>query len=91
MRAPVYLGVGLAVAFSACAHPNVSRLSVSRSHACAVFATGRIACMGDNLYGQLGDGSRERRDRMTAVRGLDGVVDVAVVKRSTEFRQVLSR
>ncbi|WP_437737358.1 RCC1 domain-containing protein [Sorangium sp. So ce1335] len=38
------------------------------AHACALFAGGSVWCWGDNTYGQLGDGTFERRDRPVEVR-----------------------
>lgn len=36
--------------------PDAVSLAPGRDHQCALLATGRVACWGANLYGQLGSG-----------------------------------
>jgi GH25 family lysozyme M1 (1,4-beta-N-acetylmuramidase) len=43
-------------------------------HSCARLADGSVACWGDNRFGQLGDGTRTRRESAVAVQGLAGRV-----------------
>ena len=60
--------------------PNVDAvdLAVDREHACAVTASGRVACWGENFSGQLGDGTLESRLDPVEVAGIDDAVAVAV-------------
>ncbi len=54
------------------------QVAVGSSSACAVLANGTVQCWGDNSYGQLGDGGRERRLVPGPVPGLTNVVEVDV-------------
>jgi alpha-tubulin suppressor-like RCC1 family protein len=56
---------------------NVVSISAGTSHTCAVLRDGTARCWGDNLYGQLGDGSRFSRSSPVAVVGLTGVVSIS--------------
>ncbi len=49
---------------------NVTHLSAGSFHTCAVLGTGRIACWGNNFFGQLGDGTTS--DRTAPVTVIDG-------------------
>jgi alpha-tubulin suppressor-like RCC1 family protein len=51
------------------------------NHACAVKANATVVCWGDNVNGQLGDGTREQRNLPALVSGLTGVV--AITARGT--------
>lgn len=52
-------------------------LSVGDAHACVVARSGRVACWGSNVSGQLGDGTRTPRSTAVPVAGLDDAVAVA--------------
>lgn len=53
-------------------------------HTCAVLAGGGVRCWGDNEYGQLGDGTLERRLRPVPVQGLTApVTRLAAAGRAT--------
>ena len=54
---------------------TISRVAAGWSHTCAVMTGGGVACWGDNLYGQLGDGTRTDQSTPTPVVGLEGAVD----------------
>lgn len=45
---------------------------------CARLGSGRVACWGDNAFGQVGDGSDVSRPRPTVVDGLDAATSIAV-------------
>ena len=53
-------------------------VAVGRSHACALYASGRVRCWGDNRAGQLGDGSTAPRAAPVEVAGVDDAVELAV-------------
>lgn len=47
-------------------------------HTCAVLADGDVECWGDNVRGQLGDGTRDDRDQPVAVQALsDDIASLA--------------
>lgn len=57
---------------------NVVRVSAGSGHSCAGLAGGAMRCWGDNVYGQLGDGSSDERWVAVAVIGLgSGVQSIA--------------
>ena len=45
-------------------------ITAGQSHTCARARDGRGWCWGRNIYGQLGDGTTEDRNRPTTVRGV---------------------
>lgn len=45
---------------------------------------GMVWAWGDNNYGQVGDGTNQRKDRPVQVKGLYGIIDVAVGNNSYE-------
>lgn len=54
-----------------------SQISVGAGHACALRPNGHVACWGQNMFGQLGDGSFADSDVPVEVAGLSGVVEVS--------------
>ena len=57
---------------------GVVRVSAGSGHSCAGLAGGAMRCWGDNVYGQLGDGSSDERWVAVAVIGLgSGVQSIA--------------
>ena len=57
---------------------GVAQVSANETHTCAVTVAGAVLCWGKNNYGQLGDGTRQRRILPTQVTGLEsGVMAVA--------------
>lgn len=57
---------------------GVTQVSANETHTCAVTAAGAVLCWGKNDYGQLGDGTHQRRILPTQVTGLEsGVLAVA--------------
>jgi alpha-tubulin suppressor-like RCC1 family protein len=61
----------------AAAPPDAGAVFLAANRACAALANGALECWGDNEYGELGDGSRARRDEPVRVRDLDDVTQVA--------------
>ncbi|MFH1434664.1 MAG: hypothetical protein ABIJ56_03005 [Pseudomonadota bacterium] len=51
-------------------HPGVTELDTGDAHSCALITTGGVRCWGDNVYGQLGDGTTFSRATAGAVFGL---------------------
>jgi alpha-tubulin suppressor-like RCC1 family protein len=49
---------------------GVAAISAGGSHSCALTSAGRVVCWGFNGYGQLGDGTMEKRTTPVAVSGL---------------------
>lgn len=47
-------------------------------HFCAVLGSGRVACWGNNRYGQLGDGTQTDRTEARLVVELEDAVEIAV-------------
>lgn len=58
-------------------------LAVSGVHACALDGHGGVRCWGNNDYGQLGDGTTERRLTPVPVNGIDGAALIAVGQAAT--------
>jgi alpha-tubulin suppressor-like RCC1 family protein len=55
--------------------------SRSEEHACALLGNGTVKCWGDNLYGQIGDGTQTDRPSPTTVSGLTGATAITVGSR----------
>jgi alpha-tubulin suppressor-like RCC1 family protein len=51
-------------------------LSCGGAHCCAVLADATVRCWGDNVAGQLGDGSTSDRSTAVTVPGLSQVVQL---------------
>lgn len=56
--------------------PDVAQISANRGFACAVARVGSVWCWGNNVHGQLGDGTTENRFVPVLVRGVDGATEV---------------
>jgi alpha-tubulin suppressor-like RCC1 family protein/pimeloyl-ACP methyl ester carboxylesterase len=46
-------------------------------HACSIFGGGKVACWGDNRFGQLGDGTTLHRNQPVLVSGITNALAVA--------------
>lgn len=58
------------------APPDDYVVSTMRDHTCAVYQR-RAYCWGDNLEGQVGDGTVEKRDKPVRIGAFDDVVDIS--------------
>jgi alpha-tubulin suppressor-like RCC1 family protein len=56
---------------------DVAALSSNSSHTCAVLTDGRLLCWGQNVWGELGDRTKQSRHAPSAVFGLDEVTEVS--------------
>ncbi|MEE2677553.1 MAG: chromosome condensation regulator RCC1 [Myxococcota bacterium] len=54
----------------------VESFSTGRQHACAVLVGGTLKCWGDNVTGQLGDGTNSTRTSPVTISGIGGAVTV---------------
>jgi alpha-tubulin suppressor-like RCC1 family protein len=69
------VGIGFSTAV-----PKPGKLSAGSTHSCAVTAAGGVRCWGDNLSGQIGDGTTVARSLPVAVKGVGGTGTLAGVK-----------
>jgi len=53
---------------------GIASLHVGGSHSCVLLINGGVECWGDNAFGQLGDGTTNRRVSAASVSGLSGGV-----------------
>ena len=53
------------------------QVSAGGEHTCAVLSTGHIACWGDNLEGELGDGTTTGSDTPVEVHGIGDAIQVS--------------
>jgi alpha-tubulin suppressor-like RCC1 family protein len=67
----------LCTALCSSAEPRIVSVAAATDHTVAVDAEGRMWAWGANPWGQLGDGTTERRLTPVLVAGLDHVVAVA--------------
>lgn len=56
---------------------NAVSISANRGFACALESTGSVACWGNNVHGQLGDGTKANRFEPVQVQRLSDVIQVA--------------
>ena len=60
---------GCGVASSGATSPDFRSVYLGEKHTCAIDVEGTAWCWGGNRFGQLGDGTNERRSRPVRVRG----------------------
>lgn len=76
-------GDGGVAAPQAVALEGVLQITAGGNHTCALLSGGAVQCWGDNLFGQLGDGSQTKSATPLAVPGLSGVQQLASGKFQT--------
>lgn len=62
---------------SVCEDSAVVQLAAGSAHTCALRASGGVACWGDNVYGELGDGTTAMRTRPVSVLGITDAVSIS--------------
>jgi alpha-tubulin suppressor-like RCC1 family protein len=62
---------------------DVIQVAAGGHHTCVLLTGGTVQCWGDNLFGQLGDGSTNKSATPLPVPGLSGVLQLAVGKFQT--------
>jgi alpha-tubulin suppressor-like RCC1 family protein len=62
---------------------NVAQIALGVRHACALLTDGTARCWGQNLYGQLGDGTTTDRPSPVAVPGVSAAVQLSLGERHT--------
>ena len=67
---------------------EVSSIAAGQSHTCALMASGKLNCWGDNSGGQLGDGTWFNRLTATAVTSVGG--DISAVVAGSQHTCVLT-
>ena len=55
---------------------GVQAVSAGQQHTCALMTDGTVQCWGDNMFGQLGDGTTTMRPLPGLVPGLEGIVQL---------------
>ena len=60
---------------------GVAQVESGDFHTCARLTNGQARCWGDNLYGQVGDGTQDRRLRPVVVRNASGAGPLINVRR----------
>jgi alpha-tubulin suppressor-like RCC1 family protein len=58
---------------------NVKTIAMGSEHSCAVLADQSIKCWGGNIWGQLGDGTKQSRNKAVSVRNVAGTGSLAGV------------
>jgi alpha-tubulin suppressor-like RCC1 family protein len=71
------IGTGTASAASNVVTPRPAAVATGAGHTCAVVAGGSVRCWGDNVEGQLGDGTQDDALAPVSVDGLTGVTGLA--------------
>ena len=74
---------GSAAAATLPPHDRVAKLALGDGHSCALLASGRVACWGDNGMGQLGNGSDQASPSPVFVNGVLDAVDLRASRATT--------
>src|SRR5690606_26148244 len=63
---------------------GVRQLALGNLHACALTTTGQVLCMGNNTYGQLGNGNTDASMTPVLVGGNDALANIVAVAAGQE-------
>jgi alpha-tubulin suppressor-like RCC1 family protein len=75
-----YFGPGLGMSTTPVPIPGlmgVLQITAGNNHTCAILADRSVSCWGQNSFGQLGDGTTDRRTSPTSVPHLTGVAAIS--------------
>ncbi|MCB1398281.1 MAG: hypothetical protein H6898_06420 [Rhodobacter sp.] len=77
------LAAGLGISPALAQSPVIVQVAAGTGHSCALGDTGQVWCWGSNEFGQIGDGTNERRTRPVLVPDLPDVASIGAGREHT--------